>query len=178
MFILSSFTSWCTTVGYQYYWSRICKVGENDNFCCEVLDTDDMYNDFGTRDHYVRVAKNPKDVLEHLYDVNYSGCHPCMSCGQLHGDYEDEGGLVCGDCCSYYYCDSCGERIYDEDEYWLESINGGNGYGDVCIDGNGDYAFYSAHVIRGVDIDAYGKTWRCWDIKPSDEQRKNTPWKE
>lgn len=76
------------------------------------------------------------------------------------------------------YVLSITEVIDSEDEYWLESVNGGNGYGDVCIDGNGDYAFYSAHVIRGVDIDAYGKTWRCWNIKPSDEQRKNTPWKE
>ena len=22
----------------------------------------------------------------------------------------------------------------------------------------------------------YGKKWRCWNIRPSDEQRQNTPW--
>ena len=104
---------------HQYEHCSWFKIG-NDSWKFS-FHTDDMYNDFGTREHYVRVAKNPKDVLEHLYDMNYSGCHPCMSCGQLHGDYEDEGGLVCGDCCSYYYCDSCGERIYDEDEYWLDN---------------------------------------------------------
>ena len=81
--------------------------------------TDDMYNDFGTRNHYAKVANVPagEDIEVR---INYSGCHPCMYCGQLHGDYEDEGGLVCGDCCNYFYCECCDERIYNEEPYFLD----------------------------------------------------------
>ena len=29
-----------------------------------------------------------------------------------------------------------------------------------------------------LDAERYGKTWRCWTAKPTDEQRKATPWNE
>ena len=36
-------------------------------------------------------------------------------------------------------------------------------------------SFQSGHVqTRGL----YGKQWRCWTSKPTDEQRKATPWAE
>ena len=27
------------------------------------------------------------------------------------------------------------------------------------------------------DWKEYGKSWRCWNIRPTDEQRRNTGWK-
>ena len=84
--------------------------------------TDDMYNDFGTRHHMVKVSKEVlEETGEHYFHVDYSGVHPCLWCGELHGGYEDEGGLVCDTCCNYFYCDCCGERIYGEEEWWLDN---------------------------------------------------------
>ena len=46
----------------------------------------------------------------------------------------------------------------------------------------GDYALTcitwpciaSMRIVHGDD--SYGVKWRCWDKKPTDEQRENTPW--
>lgn len=36
------------------------------------------------------------------------------------------------------------------------------------------------HVLDGCEgfrLDKYGKTWRCWATKPTDEERQAAPWK-
>ena len=30
--------------------------------------------------------------------------------------------------------------------------------------------------INNADLNYYGKTWRCWTSRPTDEQREATPW--
>ena len=48
----------------------------------------------------------------------------------------------------------------------------------LCAEGNalgtwkfdGSRAWYADYT--------YGETWRCWLRKPTDEERKNTPWEE
>lgn len=37
-------------------------------------------------------------------------------------------------------------------------------------------AFFFPMMVR--PIKAYGKTWRCWTARPTDEQRDATPWNE
>ena len=67
MFILSEFTSWAQTVGYSYYWSRMCKVRENDNFCCSILDTDDMSNERFSRGELEELLRKcPSVKIERL----------------------------------------------------------------------------------------------------------------
>ncbi len=34
----------------------------------------------------------------------------------------------------------------------------------------------SVNGVANADYDYYGKTWRCWTSRPTDEQRNNTPW--
>lgn len=35
---------------------------------------------------------------------------------------------------------------------------------------------YSGYAYE--DDREYGSSWRCWNVKPSDKQSKNTPWRE
>lgn len=52
--------------------------------------------------------------------------------------------------------------------------------GHLTIDGRDciDFGLYADVSPFRRSESGYGKTWRCWNIEPSDEQRKNTPWKE
>lgn len=36
--------------------------------------------------------------------------------------------------------------------------------------------FHGQKSIFSHDRKYYGKEWRCWTSRPSDEQRRNTPW--
>lgn len=68
--------------------------------------------------------------------------------------------------------------------YWIEF---GDGYcypGMVVeIEGN-DFKIVFAVILRSASdapirrlyADNYGKTWRCWTARPSEEQRRETPW--
>ena len=41
----------------------------------------------------IKVSKELlKEAGEHYCHVDYSGVHPCLWCGEIHGGYEDEGG--------------------------------------------------------------------------------------
>lgn len=94
------------------------------------FETNAMYNDIngnlGDRKAfgYINFDKFNDDKLRNYIYVNYSGESECMCCGSedpIFDDYDNQGNLVCRDCCECMYCDDCGTRIYD-DEY--EDING------------------------------------------------------
>ena len=38
------------------------------------------------------------------------------------------------------------------------------------------YPFYDKDYRERSDYATYGKTWRCWTSRPTDEQREATPW--
>ncbi len=35
---------------------------------------------------------------------------------------------------------------------------------------------YEAWTVQAAPLSEYGKTWRCWTSRPTDEQRETTPW--
>lgn len=74
------------------------------------------------------------------------------------------------------------EEVRDEAEYmYLEkhSETGSDLYGCAI---RGDWDGYGIELLMGEYDTArerwseYGKRWRCWTSRPSDEQRRNTPW--
>lgn len=78
-----------------------------------TLCTGCMYNDFGFTDHYIAV--NPKCDGDIIYESYwYSGTSECIWCGgtdQINGEYS----LHCCDCDPQYYCEECGDKIYNGD---------------------------------------------------------------
>lgn len=46
---------------------------------------------------------------------------------------------------------------------------------DIYRDAKFDWAVDKATLLNDED---YGKCWRFWSVKPTDEQRKATPWNE
>ena len=71
--------------------------------------------------------------------------------------------------------------------YWIEFVEGYCYPGMVVeIKGNKENNFKIVFVvilrsasdvpIRRLYADNYGKTWRCWTARPSEEQRRETPW--
>lgn len=82
------------------------------------------------------------------------------------------------------------DTLFDRDMtfVWLEAA--ADGYINITRPtysfnpewGNEDDSFYVYYMgtdvgdrLRSCD---YGKTWRCWNTRPTDEQRKATPWNE
>lgn len=122
-----------TNLGWDFGES-VAKFEHRHNFDYEgvnyklTFETETMYNDFGSCDHYVSLRK---DLEGGEHYTNYSGCEECMACGTLGGCYDSEGCLVCDDCSGGgIYCEDCGERIYNGDEYELD----GRMYCRSCYD--------------------------------------------
>ena len=96
------------------------KVGYNTRF---EFSTDIMYNDFRSRnnEHTHLIAERADADPDTQYNINYSGESQCMWCGATDVDFDHEGCLNCDDCsCTHYYCDDCGERLYEDDIYHLD----------------------------------------------------------
>lgn len=94
------------------------------SYCFE---TNTMYNDFGTTEHYGIFGADTKGRHYH----NYSGVEVCMCCGSTGGWYESEGALVCNDCeGDYYTCTKCDERLNEDEVFWLD----GEAYCENCYD--------------------------------------------
>lgn len=69
------------------------------------------------------------------------------------------------------------EEALSADECWIEGKNGACGYGDALLtDDEKHVKFFRPHIINTLDFCAYGKDWRCWTAKPTDEQRKAEAW--
>lgn len=70
------------------------------------------------------------------------------------------------------------EVLQDDRLLWVEWIGCNcGGLSPTASKCNGDFsvAFHNGEVHP---IGLYGKQWRCWDRKPTDEQREGTPWQE
>lgn len=70
-----------------------------------------------------------------------------------------------------------------EDDYYLEIK--GDEYIDMALnelafDGDEGFIVFNTHDEDGVKLmrKDYGKTWRCWDSIPTDEERKAAKWDE
>lgn len=106
--------NYCSDESFEY-------KGERYYFSYE---TSAMYNDFesGVSAH-LKLASN---LSGGTFYHTYSGESVCMHCGEI-GDYYSGGGsedaeglLVCDGCAERYYCDKCGCRIVDGEEYWVD----------------------------------------------------------
>lgn len=70
-------------------------------------------------------------------------------------------------------------KILDSDYYYLESMRSPGKelreivgtYGLTCVTWPG-----ITWARQTMGDSGYGKTWRCWTSRPTDEQRKVTPW--
>ena len=68
------------------------------------------------------------------------------------------------------------EVLQDDRLLWVEWIGCNcGGLSPTASKCNGDFsvAFHNGEVHP---IGLYGKQWRCWDRKPTDKQREETPW--
>lgn len=87
--------------------------------------TCNMYNDFGTCNHYITLnPQAPENAFSNtdtdLYD--YSGVSECMVCGETMSiDHTSE--IVCQECDPYEVCDLCNERITDESNVTLDGAH-------------------------------------------------------
>ena len=69
------------------------------------------------------------------------------------------------------------EETLGGDECWIEGRNGACGYGDALLTDNAERVeFFRPHTISTLEFYAYGKDWRCWTARPTDEQRKAVEW--
>ena len=74
------------------------------------------------------------------------------------------------------------EEVRDEYEVvWLETKYLSP---TVCLFDNGESNVDWLYFVFGLDdsygesVHLYGKNWRCWSAKPTDEQREVVPWTE
>ena len=71
------------------------------------------------------------------------------------------------------------EEVLSGDECWFEYINGSYGYADVYIQDNKTAIIHRTNMRSGeVLIMNYMKKWRCWNYRPTEEQRKAVKWNE
>lgn len=66
-------------------------------------------------------------------------------------------------------------------EFWIEGINGACGYADCEYAFDNDSGIYDVEIYRthGKTITSskgFGKAWRGWSVKPTDEQRRAVKW--
>ena len=113
-----------------------------------------MYCDWGCSRHYGCFTMMPDEKHEYgdaeRLRINYCGPRICLCCGHINGYYYDESYVICENCCSNadeecYYCDDCGDRIYEDETYWVGDVP----YCDHCVDNvaarcvyYGDYYYY------------------------------------
>ena len=84
-----------------------------------------MYNDVGSIAYHHMYYNNTK-VMPKVYEINFSGDSQCMWCGSLEELREDS--LACDSCSGIMVCSDCGERIYDDDVYYI----GNDRYCECC----------------------------------------------
>lgn len=61
---------------------------------------------------------------------------------------------------------ACSDSIDDETPLYLEDVDGDNGW-EIS---------YQLRRLCFNAKDDYGKTWRCWERKPTDEERSEAGW--
>lgn len=113
------------------------------------LETHFMYNDF---DSDAGQWSYLGEAFQSGEWINYSGESMCMCCGRTDGYYDGEGALVCDTCEEIFYCDDCGERIYDSDETY--TVDGQT----VC------YGCYEHHTVDCLYSDETHMRYNCTEI--------------
>ncbi len=70
------------------------------------------------------------------------------------------------------------EEVLGGDECWVEYINGGCGYCDCYLDDDAKSIVINRTLRKDFNVspNGYGKVWRCWSARPTDEQRKAVKW--
>ena len=69
------------------------------------------------------------------------------------------------------------EEVLGGDECWFEHINGACGYADLYVHENGMVGVSRINkIISFIPAESYGKQWRCWSYRPTEEQRKAVKW--
>lgn len=84
-----------------------------------------MYNDVGSISYHHMYYNNTK-VMPKDYTINYSGDSQCMWCGDTENLREDS--LSCDSCSGISICSDCGERIYEDEIYYI----GNDKYCESC----------------------------------------------
>lgn len=108
----------------QYDTSRDFDI--NGKWYCIDPYTNLMYNDFSDN----QFAYISKKLSEGTYEFCYSGESECMCCGETFCEFDHEGSLL-GDCCGkIFFCDSCRDHYYSEDD--LIELDG-NYYCQYCF---------------------------------------------
>ena len=110
--------------------------------------TDDMYNDFGSCDHWIRIGKKANSYIR----INYSGEASCMHCGKTHVTFCDEEDdarvLICADCDGICVCDCCGCRVNSWDTYEVD----GQCLCDCCYDSRTLVCEITNEVHRTINV--------------------------
>lgn len=113
------------------------------------LNTNEMYNDFGSCTHTACVNSDLPEKVNCI-SLNYSGLSECMWCGISGYEYDGhENSLVCCNCGDVKYCADCGERIYN-DEYYYDG--NGNYICSQCRWDNYDYDITSGELYHVNDL--------------------------
>lgn len=71
------------------------------------------------------------------------------------------------------------EEVEEGQAYWLEMRGIASEYAICEMNDHGDSAFLDFTVQHGdktLESVGYGKRFRCWTSRPTDEQRKATSW--
>lgn len=71
------------------------------------------------------------------------------------------------------------EEVEEGQAYWLEMRGIASEYAICKMNDHGDSAFLDFSVQHGdktLESVGYGKRFRCWTSRPTDEQREATPW--
>ena len=106
------------TAKFDYYDSIEIKESHIDEYDA-YFDTYDMYNDFDSCSHLIRIGRKAPSIIR----INYSGEASCMHCGKVHVDFMDNDGaetLVCEECDSLIRCQCCGYRISMDNAYEVD----------------------------------------------------------
>ena len=71
------------------------------------------------------------------------------------------------------------EEATGDDECWFEHASGACGYADCYLCTGAQAVEVWRTSIQHPEYltwGTYGKKWRCWSSKPTDEQRSGMPW--
>ena len=114
-----------------------------------------MYNDFGTTTHWCSLPVMPQSDRRIDKTICYSGLRSCMCCGEVYTDnyrFYDEACVFCDNCFDAedeydrYYCDCCGQRLYDDEVCWVDDTP----YCECCVN---NFAVWSDYHSEYIDKD-------------------------
>lgn len=135
------------------------------------FETNTMYNDFGTIQHYAIIGSDLKSGTVY---TNYSGDEMCMMCGSVDNCFDGEGALLCCDCDNSRCCDCCGDRISGDDIYELDgsyycySCYEDRSYYDVMDECDHDINNTTTLYLLPEDVDPADYNFGAWDSVKKD----------